>query len=78
MRSDIMKSGLERAPHRSLMYATGIAPEEIKRPYIGVCNSYTNIAPGHCHLDQVGKIICDEIRAAGGVPYEFNTIAVCD
>ena len=78
MRSDIMKSGLERAPHRSLMHATGIKQEEIKRPFIGVCNSYTNIAPGHCHLNKVGQIICDEIRAAGGVPYEFNTIAVCD
>ena len=78
MRSDIMKSGLERAPHRSLMHATGIKPEEIKRPFIGVCNSYTNIAPGHCHLNKVGEIICNEIRAAGGVPYEFNTIAVCD
>ena len=78
MRSDIMKSGLERAPHRSLMHATGIKAEEIQRPFIGVCNSYTNIAPGHCHLNKVGQIICDEIRAAGGVPYEFNTIAVCD
>ena len=78
MRSDTMKSGLERAPHRSLMHATGIGSEEIGRPFIGVCNSYTNIAPGHCHLNKVGEIICAEIRAAGGVPYEFNTIAVCD
>ncbi len=78
MRSDIMKSGPERAPHRGLMRATGIKSEEIGRPFIGVCNSYTNIAPGHCHLQRVGKIICDAIREAGGVPYEFNTIAVCD
>ncbi|MBQ7693526.1 MAG: dihydroxy-acid dehydratase [Lentisphaeria bacterium] len=78
MRSDTMKSGLERAPHRSLMHATGIKSDEIGRPFIGVCNSYTNIAPGHCHLNKVGEIICAEIRAAGGVPYEFNTIAVCD
>ena len=78
MRSDIMKEGLERAPHRSLMLATGIKSDEIKRPFIGVCNSYTNIPPGHCHLKRVGEIVCDAIREAGGVPYEFNTIAVCD
>ncbi|NOY75657.1 MAG: dihydroxy-acid dehydratase [Kiritimatiellaeota bacterium] len=78
MRSDIIKKGLERAPHRSLMYATGVKREDIKKPFIGVCNSYTNIVPGHCHLDKVGKMIRDEIRAAGGVPFEFNTIAICD
>lgn len=78
MRSDTMKKGLERAPHRALMRATGITSEEIKRPFIGVCNSYTNIVPGHCHLKKVGEIICEAIREAGGVPYEFNTIAVCD
>ena len=78
MRSDIMKSGPERAPHRGLMRATGLADEDFKKPFIGVCNSYTNIVPGHCHLKKVGEIICDAIREAGGVPYEFNTIAVCD
>jgi dihydroxy-acid dehydratase len=78
MRSDIIKKGLERAPHRSLMYATGVKRDDIEKPFIAVCNSYTNIVPGHCHLDKVGKIICDEIRAAGGVPFEFNTIAICD
>ena len=78
MRSDIMKKGLERAPHRALMTATGIKHSDITKPYIGVCNSYTNIVPGHCHLKKVGEIICDAIREAGGVPYEFNTIAVCD
>ncbi|MDD5698206.1 MAG: dihydroxy-acid dehydratase [Victivallaceae bacterium] len=78
MRSDIMKKGYERAPHRSLMMATGIKAEDIGKPFIGVCNSYTNIVPGHAHLDKVGKIICEEIRSAGGVPYEFNTIAICD
>ena len=78
MRSDIMKAGLERAPHRGLMMATGIKAGDIKKPFIGVCNSYTNIVPGHCHLQKVGQIICEEIRKAGGVPYEFNTIAVCD
>ena len=78
MRSDIMKKGYERAPHRSLMMATGIKADDIKKPFIGVCNSYTNIVPGHAHLKEVGEIICEEIRKAGGVPYEFNTIAICD
>ncbi len=78
MRSDIMKKGFERAPHRALMRATGLESADFKRPFIGVCNSYTNIPPGHCHLKRVGEIICEAIREAGGVPYEFNTIAVCD
>lgn len=78
MRSDIMKSGEERAPHRSLMRATGLTSEDIQKPFIAVCNSYTNIVPGHCHLREVGKLVCDAIRAAGGVPYEFNTMAICD
>ncbi|MHB9137843.1 MAG: dihydroxy-acid dehydratase [Victivallaceae bacterium] len=78
MRSDIMKKGSERAPHRSLMMATGIKHEDINKPFIGVCNSYTNIVPGHCHLKEVGELICEEIRKAGGVPYEFNTMAICD
>lgn len=73
-----MKAGAERTPHRSLMRATGLKDEDFKKPYIGVCNSYTNIVPGHCHLQQVGNLVCDAIRAAGGVPYEFNTIAICD
>ncbi len=78
MRSDIIKKGLERAPHRSLMYATGVKSADIGKPFIAVCNSYTTIVPGHCHLDKVGKLICKEIRKAGGVPFEFNTIAICD
>ena len=78
MRSSIMKDGLERAPHRSLFRATGLKSEDFGKPFIGVCNSYTSIVPGHCHLDKVGKLICEEIRKAGGVPFEFNTIAVCD
>ena len=78
MRSDIMKKGPERAPHRGLMRATGIKKEDFNKPFIGVCNSYTNIVPGHCHLKRAGEIVCEAVRAAGGVPYEFNTIAVCD
>lgn len=78
MRSDIMKKGPERAPHRSLMRATGLKTEDFSKPFIGVCNSYTNIVPGHCHLKEVGELICEAIRKAGGVPYEFNTMAICD
>lgn len=78
MRSNIMKAGPERAPHRALMAATGIKREDFSKPFIGVCNSYTTIVPGHCHLNQVGALICDEIRKAGGVPMEFNTMAICD
>ena len=78
MRSDIMKKGTERAPHRALFRATGVKTSEFAKPFIGVCNSYTNVVPGHCHLDEVGKFICEEIRKAGGVPFEFNTLAICD
>lgn len=60
------------------MYATGVKSTDIGKPFIAVCNSYTNIVPGHCHLDKVGKMICKEIMKAGGVPFEFNTIAICD
>ncbi|HBM15089.1 MAG TPA: dihydroxy-acid dehydratase [Lentisphaeria bacterium] len=78
MRSDTVKTGNERAPHRSLLYATGIKKEDIKKPFIAVCNSYTNIVPGHCKLNKVGQIISEEIKKAGGVPFEFNTMAICD
>ncbi len=78
MRSDIMKKGVERAPHRALLRATGLKRKDMGKPFIGVCNSYTAIVPGHCHLQKVGKLICNEIRKAGGIPFEFNTIAVCD
>ena len=78
MRSDIMRKGTERAPHRALFRATGLKKKDFDKPFIGVCNSFTDIVPGHCHLQEVGQFICDEIRKAGGVPFEFNTIAICD
>ncbi len=78
MRSDIMKEGPERTPHRALMRATGIKSEDFSKPFIGVCNSYTNIVPGHCHLKKAGELICAKIREMGGVPMEFNTMAICD
>ena len=78
MNSDIVKKGMERAPHRSLMHATGLTDEDIKKPFIAVCNSFNEVIPGHVHLNQVGRIICDAIREAGGTPREFNVIGVCD
>ena len=78
MRSDIVKKGIERAPHRSLMRATGLKSADFDKPFVAICNSYTDIVPGHCHLNRAGKIIADAIRAAGGTPFEFNTMAICD
>lgn len=78
MNSDKVKKSSERAPHRSLLRATGLTPEDLKKPFIGVCNSYTQVIPGHVHLDEVAKYIKKYIRKAGGVPIEFNTIGICD
>jgi len=78
MRSDLAKQGFERAPHRSLFYATGLTPEELDRPLIGVINSYNEIIPGHVHLNKVSKAVKAGIRIAGGTPLEFNVIGVCD
>ncbi|MBI9080780.1 MAG: dihydroxy-acid dehydratase [Pseudodesulfovibrio sp.] len=78
MRSKKMTGGLERAPHRSLLYATGMTKEEMDRPLIGVCNAANEIIPGHVHLDTIAKAVKDGIRLAGGVPMEFPAIGVCD
>jgi dihydroxy-acid dehydratase len=78
MRSDSVKSGFERAPHRSLLRATGLKTEDLRKPFIGICNSYTDIVPGHVHLSRVAALIKEEIWKAGGTPFEFNTIAICD
>ena len=78
MKSDTVKLGDERAPHRSLLRATGVASEDFPKPFIGVCNSFNQIIPGHVHLDKVGRYIRKYIRKAGGVPFEFNTIGICD
>jgi dihydroxy-acid dehydratase len=78
MRSDAVKKGFERAPHRSLFRACGLSDKDFGKPFIAVANSFCEIVPGHVHLDKVGKIVKDAIRAAGGIPFEFNTIAVCD
>ena len=78
MRSDTIKKGFERAPHRALLHACGLSDSDIERPFIGIANSYCEIVPGHVHLDKVGRIVKDAVRGAGGVAFEFNTIAVCD
>ena len=78
MRSDIVKKGHNRAPHRSLLRATGLKDDDFNKPFIGVANSYIEIIPGHFFLDKVSAIIKDEIKKAGCVPFEFNTIGVDD
>jgi dihydroxy-acid dehydratase len=78
MRSDAMKKGVERAPHRSLFKAMGYTDSDLERPLIGVANSANEVIPGHIHLRQVGEAVKDGIRMAGGTPLEFNTIGVCD
>ncbi|KAA3613824.1 MAG: dihydroxy-acid dehydratase [Calditrichaeota bacterium] len=78
MRSDVIKKGFERAPHRSLLKATGVKDEDFHKPFIGICNSFIEIIPGHVHLQELGKIVKDAVRQAGGVPFEFNTIGVDD
>ena len=78
MRSDLMKKGLERAPHRSLFKAMGYTDEEIAQPLIGVVNSANEIIPGHIHLDLITADVKSGIRMAGGTPVEFPVIGVCD
>lgn len=79
MRSDQIKLGFERAPHRGLLRATGVVGEnDFNKPFIAVCNSYVDVVPGHVHLQAFGKLVKEAIRAAGGVPFEFNTIGVDD
>jgi dihydroxy-acid dehydratase len=78
MRSDTVKKGYDKAPHRSLLRATGVSEADFSKPFIGVANSYVGIVPGHVHLQEVGRIVREAIREAGGVPFEFNTIGVDD
>jgi dihydroxy-acid dehydratase len=78
MRSDMIKKGFDRAPHRSLLRAAGVKEEDFDKPFIAVCNSYIDIIPGHVHLQEFGKLVKEAIREAGGVPFEFNTIGVDD
>jgi dihydroxy-acid dehydratase len=78
MKSDAVKKGVERAPHRSLLYALGCTREDIDKPFIGIVNSFTEVVPGHIHLRQIADAVKEGVRAGGGIPFEFNTIAVCD
>ena len=78
MRSDTVKKGFERAPHRSLLKAAGVTDADMGKPFIAVCNSFVEIVPGHVHLNRVGRFVKECVREAGGVAFEFNTIGVDD
>ncbi|AGG07845.1 dihydroxy-acid dehydratase [Dehalococcoides mccartyi] len=78
MKSEDVKLGIERAPHRSLLRALGLNTESFQKPFIGIVNSFTEVVPGHIHLRQISEAVKEGINAAGGVGFEFNTIAVCD
>ena len=78
VRSDIIKKGMQRAPHRSLLRACGVTEEDMEKPFIGVANSFTNIVPGHIHLNELAEAVKLGISQAGGVPFEFSTMAICD
>ncbi|MGQ0648542.1 MAG: dihydroxy-acid dehydratase domain-containing protein, partial [Gemmatimonadaceae bacterium] len=80
MRSDTIKRGFTRAPHRALLRATGQIRDgsDFDRPFIAVCNSYVDIVPGHVHLQELGRVVKEALREAGAVPFEFNTIGVDD
>jgi len=78
MKSDTVKKGFQRAPHRALLRACGLKDEDINKPFVGVANSFCEVVPGHVHLNKVAKTVKEAVRAAGGVPFEFNTLAICD
>ena len=78
MRSSQIKKGIERAPHRALLKAVGLSDADMDKPFIAVVNSYVDVVPGHAHLQAFGRLVKEAIREAGGVPFEFNTIAVDD
>ncbi len=78
MRSDTIKEGFQRAPHRGLLRACGLTDQDIDKPFIGIANSYCEIVPGHVHLNKVAQTLKQAVRQAGGTAFEFNTIAVCD
>ncbi len=78
MKSDNIKKGLQRAPHRSLLRACGLGDDDFDKPFIGIANSFTDIVPGHIHLRKLVEFVKEGIIAAGGIPFEFDTMAVCD
>jgi len=78
LRSDAVKRGIERAPHRGIWKCLGVTDEDFDKPFIAIANSFTETVPGHMHLNRLVEYVKAGIRAAGGVPFEFNTIAICD
>ena len=78
MKSDSIKKGIERAPHRALLRAVGVHSDDFNKPFIGVVNSFNEVVPGHTHLNTIAGAVKTGITGAGGVPFEFNTIGVCD
>lgn len=78
MKSDVVKKGVARSPHRSLLKALGLTEREIQAPFIGVVGSFNELVPGHVHLKTIIDSVKNGIRMGGGVPFEFSTIAVCD
>ncbi len=78
MKSDVIKKGIERAPHRSLLYALGCTRADMDKPFIGIINSFSEIVPGHVHLREIAETVKAGVRSGGGIPFEVNTIAVCD
>jgi len=78
VKSDMVKKGFQRSPHRALMHACGLSDSDIEKPFIGVANSFCEVVPGHVHLDKVAKVVKQAVRDAGGTAFEFNTIAICD
>jgi len=78
LKSDVLKKGVKRAPQRALLKCLGVTDNDMKKPFIGIVNSFTETVPGHMHLNQLAKFIKDGVRSAGGVPFEVNTMALCD
>ncbi len=78
MRSDTVKKGFQRAPHRGLLRACGLKDDDMGKPFIAVANSFCEVVPGHVHLNKVAEVVKQALRQAGAVPFEFNTIAICD
>lgn len=78
LRSSVIKFGVERAPHRALWKCLGVSDRDFDKPFIGIANSFSELVPGHVHLDRVASFVKAGVWAAGGVPFEFNTIAICD
>lgn len=78
MKSDSIKKGIERAPHRSLLHATGVSPKSLGKPFIGIANSFTDLVPGHINMRDMAQIIAKGIHSGGGIAFEFGVPAICD